>query len=149
LASGTGFEAEFRNAAREQADLLESFAGKVSKLLVEQGYAVPSKAASVWEMLKEQDQKHLYNAYVQLSSYTHANFEAASLYRKNLGNAKELGEFIRFADWAFPIEIIWKRLFVTSRRILSFVESPENAFPEGKLHSDFQHHLELLVDGRH
>jgi hypothetical protein len=144
LAKGESLDEAIRSQCLTQSRVVEGFAGEVTTLLSAQGYSVPAKPATVWDMLKELDLKHLYPAYVQLSAYTHSNFEAVSLYRKNLGCGKELGEFISPMAWAFPIETVWRSLFVTSRRVLALIEAPEQIFPSSDLAEDFELRLDAL-----
>lgn len=144
LAKGESLDDAIRSQCLTQSRIVDSFGVEVTTLLSAKGYNVPTKPATVWDMLKELDLKHLYPAYVQLSAYTHSNFEAASLYRKNLGRGKELGEFISPMKWALPIEIVWKSLYVTSRRVLSLIEAPEEAFPSAALAKAFESRLDAL-----
>lgn len=144
LAKGEHFDAELRAQLLEQKNIVDGIATDIGNLLEKQGYAVPAKAVSLWDMLKDLDQKYLYPAYVQFSAYAHTNFEVASLYRKNLGCGKKLGEFIRPKDWAFPLEAVWKSLITASRRVVSLVEAPPNSFPVENLHSVFQRRLDSL-----
>lgn len=144
LAKSESLAKEFRSDCVKQRDALDTFSSQITQLLTRQSYTVPAKAVSLWDILKDLDQKHLYPLYIYLSAFAHTNYEAGSLYRKHLGNGKELGEFITPADWALPIEAIWKSLFVTSRRVLELVEPPEGTFPEDLLHDEFQRRLRDL-----
>jgi hypothetical protein len=144
VAKGESLDAEFRDAMLARGEQYKSFAASVGELLVQQGYTVPAKSASVWDMLKELDQKHLYALYIQFSAYTHSNFEAAALYRKNLGCGKELGEFILPQDWALPIEAVWKSLFIISQRVLQLVECPVDVFPSAALCANFDQLIQNL-----
>jgi hypothetical protein len=137
---------DFRAKLLERKNAVETFATNIGKLLDKEGYKVPNKAVTLWDILKDLDQKHLYPAYIHFSAYSHTNYEAASLYRKNLGCAKELGEFIEPKDWAFAIEAVWKSLFVASRRVLALVECPLGAFSQKTLNDEFQHKLLALTE---
>jgi hypothetical protein len=101
----------------------ERFASDISKLLTERGYALPKQAPNVWEMLKNIGESHFYQLYILLSAYTHANFEAGTLYRNNLGCGKELGEFITAKDWHLPLEVAWSSFFLIARDFLYCVEA--------------------------
>jgi hypothetical protein len=94
-------------------------------------------------MLKEIGQPELYMFYVAMSAFTHSNFEAAAIYRKNLGCRKELGEFIAAKDWALPLEVVGKSLFGSTLRILELVEAPPEAYATASLAVEFQ---QLLCD---
>ncbi len=144
LAKSESLAEEFRSDCLKQKDVFDSFSSQITQRLTQQGYAVPPKSVSLWDILKDLDQKHLYPFYIHLSAFAHTNYEAGSLYRKHLGTGKQLGEFITPAGWALPIEAVWKSLFVASRRVLELVEPPESAFPEGPLHEEFQRRLSDL-----
>ena len=76
-----------------------------------------------WEMLKDIGDPHFYQFYILVSAYTHTNFEAGSLYRKNLRCGKELGEFIIPQDWRLPLEVARKSFFLIARDFLYWVEA--------------------------
>lgn len=148
LAKAEHIDEDFRAKLIDQKNVVEAFATDIGKLLDKEGYTVPTKAVSLWDILKDLDQKYLYPAYIHFSAYSHTNYEAASLYRKNLGCGKELGEFIGPRDWAFAIEAVWKSLFVASRRVLALVEAPGGAFSQDALHSEFQLKLAALMSAK-
>ncbi len=120
------------------------FDAAISKLLSERGYSLPKQAPKLWEMLKDIDGPHLYRFYILLSAYTHTNFEAGNLYRKNLGGSKELGEFITPEDWRLPLEVAWWSFFLIARDFLKWVEADMATFSADALLHDFESHLSEL-----
>jgi hypothetical protein len=123
----------------------ERFDADISKLLAERGYALPKQAPNIWEMLKEIGEPQLYQHYIFLSAYTHTNFEAGALYRKNLGCSKELGDFIAARDWHIPLEVAWSSFFLIARDLLNWVEADMTAFSADSLLHDFKAHLSQLI----
>ncbi len=123
----------------------EDFKAEVERLLSEDGYPTPARIPSAWDMVKDIGQPSLYVFYVLLSAYTHSNFEAGSLYRKNLGCGKELGEFIGPADWRLPFEVVWRSFFTTAREFLLRIEADVNRFDAAAGLSNFERHLGGLV----
>jgi hypothetical protein len=139
------FPAEYREKAADQRKKIEGFASRFESALMSQGnYPVSSRQETLWDILKDLDQKYLYPAYIQLSAFAHSNFEAGSIYRKNLGVGKIPGEFIDAIDWVLPLEATWKSVFVSSRRVLALVEPPAGAFPENALVEEFEKSLAQL-----
>lgn len=133
-----------RGAFSKQKKIVEGFANHVAGMLMAQKYDVASKIPSMWDMLKDLGDRHLYSRYVLLSAFVHSNYEAASLYRRNLGGGKELGEFIVARDWAFPLEVAWKSLYVCARSVLDLMESPKRSLDEGSLCESFRLAIEKL-----
>jgi len=127
----------------QQKQALDTFGREISDLLTKEGYTTPGKSPNLWEMLKELGQPELYMFYVGMSAFAHSNFEAATIYRKNLGCGKELGEFVSARDWVLPLSVVGKSLFGTSLRILELVEAPPDAFPVS-LANEFQELLGAL-----
>jgi hypothetical protein len=122
----------------------EKFDTDISKLLSERGHSIPKQAPNIWEMLKNIGDPHLYQFYILLSAYTHTNFEAGSLYRRNLGCSKELGEFITSSDWRLPLEVAWKSFFLIARDFLFWVEADMATFSADTLLQTFESHLSQL-----
>lgn len=116
----------------------------ISKLLAERGYSLPKQAPNIWEMLKDIGEPHLYRFYILLSAYTHTNFEAGNLYRKNLGSGKELGEFITPQDWRLPLEVAWRSFFPLARDFLYWVEADMATFSADTLLAGFESRLTQL-----
>lgn len=122
----------------------QDFDTAISKLLVERGYPVPKQAPNIWEMLKALGEPHLYLFYIRLSAFTHTNYEAGSLYRKHLGGAKKLGEFIAPGDWHLAIDATWKSFFFLAKTYLYWIEADMKAFNPERLSIDFDNHLSQL-----
>lgn len=135
-------------AYRERRKQHEEFDAAISKLLSDRGYSLPKQAPNIWEMIKDIGEPNAYIFYIRLSAYTHTNFEAGYLYRKNLGNAKKLGEFITPADWLFPLEVAWRSFFVTAHDFLYWVEADMAKFSGQTLLKNFELHLSELYTAR-
>lgn len=138
LRSGTAHAkklAESEHMPKESASSYETrrsayanFDSAICELLEKMDYQVPKQAPNIWEMLKELKEPYLYNFYVLLSAYTHSNFEAASLYKKGLGGAKEIGEFTSVSDWVVPFDVAWKSFFLAARDFLALIEADVSSF---------------------
>jgi len=100
----------------------------ISKLLTEKGYMIPKQIPNMWEMLKELAEPDLYRFYVQLSAFSHSNLEAASLYKRGLGDGKSIGEFISGYDWILPFNVAWKSFYLAAREFLELIEAKVNVF---------------------
>jgi hypothetical protein len=123
------------------------FDTEISKLLTEEGYTLPNQAPNIWEMLKDIGNPEFYQFYILLSAFTHTNFEAGNFYRKNLGNARKMGEFIKPQDWRLPLEVAWKSFFLTARDFLYWIEADMAKFSGETLFQDFESHLSQLSAG--
>ena len=133
-----------RPTLTNQKKIFLDFSDAIAAKLIAEGYHVDDKIPTLWGMLKDIGAPELYPYYIILSAYTHSNFEAASLYRKNLGCGKKLGEFISVNDWAFPIDVVWKSLFLCARSVLLLVEAPDSSFDQEFLINDFKSKSEKL-----
>jgi len=60
-----------------------------------------------------------YHLFVLLSAYTHSNFVALDLYRKDLGLSKEFGEFITPSAWALSLSVAGTVFYHVARSYLS------------------------------
>ena len=127
-----------RKASYEQLD------AAICHLLEERGYKIPPQTPNIWEMLKDIGSPELYQFYIQLSAYTHTNFEAGSLYRKNLGNSKKLGEFITAKNWWLPLSISWKSFHFVAHELLYWVEADLKVFKSEELLDEFEKYTERL-----
>jgi hypothetical protein len=139
---------ETATAYGRQRQVYEKFDADISQLLSQRGYVLPKQAPNIWEMLKDIGDPHLYQYYIVLSAYTHTNFEAGSLYRKNLGCGKELGEFITPSGWWLPLEVAWKAFFLTAREFLYWIEADMAKFQADELLKEFEAHLSQLKPER-
>ena len=135
---------ELATAYGNQRESFEEFDAAISKLLTERGYTLPKQAPNLWEMLKDIEDPHLYQFYIVLSAYTHTNFEAGTLYRKNLGTSKKLGEFITAQQWHLPLEVAWSSFFLLARDFLYWVEADMEIFSPDKHLQAFALHLSQL-----
>jgi hypothetical protein len=126
----------------------EGFDVSICRLLTERGYNIPKQSPNVWEMLKDIDSPELYQFYIHLSAFTHTNFVAGNLYRKNLGDSKQTGEFIASKDWWLPLAVTWKSFFNVSREFLYWMEANMNSFEADKHLEEFNRHMTRLLAGK-
>ena len=103
---------------QREENSLSHFDQNISNLLKDQGYLIPKQAPTFSEMLKELKEPDLYTHYILLSAYSHSNFEAASLFRRNLGTAKQLGEFTSESDWWLPLYVSWRAFYHASKVLI-------------------------------
>ena len=89
LDSGDLLEASKRYAEFESAVAARLPVGKVPLTYV----------PNLLGMLKSLERESQYVLYRHLSQYVHGTHLACSLYRRNLGKDKQLGEFVTAADW--------------------------------------------------
>jgi hypothetical protein len=66
------------------------------------------------KMMKDIGEADKYPTYILLSQYVHGTHVATGTYRKGLGNAKELGEYISPDDWAIIFDVCKYFLIVTT-----------------------------------
>lgn len=123
----------------------EEFDKTICDLLIQRGYSIPKQAPNVWEMLKDIDEPHLYRFYIRLSAFTHTNFEAGLLYKKNFGMVT-LGEFITPFGWELPLSVGWKCFYLTARDFLICRNADLNLFDGNSLVTQFDRHLKALTD---
>jgi|ERR1035441_3510049 hypothetical protein len=129
----------------KQKSSYDNFDIAISRLLTERGYKIPKQSPNVWEMLKDVNSPELYQFYIQLSAFTHTNFVAGNLYRKNLGNGKQTGEFIAAKDWWLPLGVSWKSFFNVSREFLYWIEVDLNSFDAEKQVEEFDREMTRLL----
>lgn len=58
-------------------------------------------------ILKDLGRENLYQIYMKLSQFTHGGSVSMKLYKKHLGSAKQIGEFIYPEHWALPLGVCW------------------------------------------
>lgn len=124
---------EARAQAADSEAVYRRFGDGIADLLRKEGNLPLKNPPNLWEMLKELDEPHLYLRYILLSAYTHSNLEAGSLYRENLGSAKQYGEFISGRDWHLPLEVSFKSFFTAARSFLEAVDADVAFFDSADL----------------
>lgn len=123
LADSAHLPKAFGEAYEKRRKTYSSFDASLSMLLTGMGYSIPKQSPNLWEMLKELKEPYLYTFYVLLSAYTHSNFEAASLYKKNLGGMKRIGEFTSASDWVLPFDAAYKSFYLAARGFIALIEA--------------------------
>jgi hypothetical protein len=70
-------------------------------------YKVPTRIPGGDILLRGLGVPGMYRLYIEGSQYMHAAMPATALYRKNLGDMKELGEYVGPIDWILPLRTCW------------------------------------------
>ncbi len=79
-------------------------------------------------LLKELGREPLYAYYMQLSQYTHGGTVASGFYRKDHGNAKQVGEHIYPESWALPFAVAWYCTTELGKTLVSKLGNPTDKF---------------------
>lgn len=80
------------------------------------------------EMIAESGFSARYVLYKFGCQYVHSTNYATGIYRKNLGNAMEIGEFVEPKMWAEPLQITWWSLQAPTTRLLETIGADSTAF---------------------
>ena len=118
------------------------FYDAIKDALLSRGYTTGKSIPKVKEMLEELAEPHLYDDYIYLSAYTHSNYEAAILYKKYLGETKQIGEFTSMSDWVMPIDIAYKAFYYAAKVFLQLVEADMNLF---EANSNTNNHHDVIM----
>jgi len=112
---------------KERGDQIREFQKHVvSKLPT--GYSELKGNPSVEEMLESVGQAQVYPCYIQLAAYVHGTHSATWLYRRNLGNQKELGDYIEPEKWFLPLWTSWKCIQVLGQFFFDRLDSEPAPF---------------------
>jgi hypothetical protein len=103
---------------RAQAEQILGFRQGVLAAISE-GYGEPRRLPKTDKLLKELGVAGMYELYVEGSQYMHATMPATALYRKNLGNKKEFGDFVSISHWIVPLRTCWICLHNAGRFVVS------------------------------
>jgi hypothetical protein len=128
---------------QQKGALIRDFRTGVARALPA-GYSQLRGNPSVEKMLQDFGQEQTYTLYRLLAQYVHGGHSATWLYRKNLGNLKELGLFISPAGWQAPFDMAWKNLLVFGQSVLRSLKSETPEFLTDRETRDFDHDLEML-----
>lgn len=112
----------------EKADAIASFREGVIAALPS-GYKVKGMPR-FRDMLKALDTPEMYQFYREGSQYVHGGLYASASYSRNLGSARDLGDFTSTFDWILPMRLCWLSLRRASWFILDRLEVPEQAMPQ-------------------
>jgi hypothetical protein len=92
------------------------------------GVAPPRTVPRLKDMIAESGFSARYLLYKFGCQYVHATNYATGLYRRHLGNAMELGEFIEPKMWAEPLQLTWWSLQAPTARLLDILGADSKAF---------------------
>ena len=98
------------DAEQRISDQLRDFRVSVTEKLPD-GYEPLTRLPNLFQMLESFGEERKYLAYIEACQFTHSTHHATGLYRKNLGNKKQLGENITASDW-------YSALWITSSALL-------------------------------
>jgi hypothetical protein len=122
-----GFEDRVVDDERDVAATIRSFAQGVTDKLPERIEPIP-KVPPLREMVRELDIPERYVAYRLGSQFTHVAGYAIGIYRRNLGTAVDLGEFLEPSQWIAPLHMTWWSLWMPTARLLSLLQGDVEAF---------------------
>lgn len=120
---------------------ISNFREGVENLLPE-NYPPLNQIPDLAAMMKSLKKDEKYLAYIVLSQFAHGCHNATGLFRKNLGNKKEFGEFIKPDDWRFPLSICWFSLHSAGCQILNKLGGNSEKF----LNEDFAIKVQKVID---
>jgi hypothetical protein len=86
------------------------------------------RVPSLREIIAESGYGARYLLYKFGCQYVHSTNYATGIYRKNLGDAMEIGEFIDAQMWAEPLQITWWSLQAPTARLLEIAGGDSTAF---------------------
>lgn len=101
---------------RSSRDIRSAFADAVTAKLPRT--TVVGGIPKVADMLAESGQALLAGMYITASQYVHGTHAAAGAYRRHLGSAKVLGEFVDPAAWRTPVTMAWRALLLAGHAYL-------------------------------
>jgi hypothetical protein len=110
------------------------------------GYSQLHGNPSVEKMLQDFGHQRTYTQYRLLAQYVHGGHSATWLYRRNLGNLKEPGEFISPSGWQAPFDMAWRILMVFGQSVLRSLKAKKPEFLTAREVRDFDHDLEMLQE---
>jgi hypothetical protein len=88
-----------------RAEAIRGFRLGVAARLPE-GYT-PLRPPRFRDMLTAIGNPQLYQYYREGSQYVHGSMHGSSSYRRNLGTARDLGDFTSTVDWVLPLRLAW------------------------------------------
>jgi len=104
-------------AERKRAVAIGQIRSEIENKLPE-GHVTLKQLPNLYQMLESLGEARKYMMYVIASQFAHATHEAVGLYRKNLGTARVIGEYIAPEDWAICFAMSWYSLHASGERFL-------------------------------
>lgn len=92
------------------------------------GVVPPRRVPGMKDVIAESGFPARYLLYKFGCQYVHATKYATGLYRRHLGDAKEIGEFIEPKMWAEPLQLTWWSLQAPTERLLGILGADSTAF---------------------
>jgi Family of unknown function (DUF5677) len=105
------------NTSQKISETIHDFRVGVTEKIPE-GYITLKKIPNISEMLDSFGEDRKYLLYLMGCQFTHNSHVATGLYRKNLGTAKKLGEFISAQDWHLCLSITWSALLGAGKQFI-------------------------------
>jgi hypothetical protein len=121
------FEDHVVEDRREAAAAIRAFAEGVTGKLPE-GIEPTPTVPPLRAMVRELAMPERYVAYRLGSQFTHVGGYAVGIYRRNLGTAVEVGEFLEPDQWIAPLHMTWWSLWMPAARLLSLMKGDVEAF---------------------
>ncbi|MFF7852579.1 DUF5677 domain-containing protein [Streptomyces sp. NPDC007910] len=131
---------------RDRANKMRTFREGVTAKLPT-GYA-PQRPPSFEQMLQSVDSAEMYRFYREGSQYVHGSMWGTALYRTNLGNDAEFGDFTHTVHWVLPLRLCWLSLRNAGRILLDRLQAPQCDWEQlgHAVDHDFQKLAETLTD---
>jgi hypothetical protein len=126
---------------RDAEGTIRTFRTQMTALLPK-GYTPLAKMPNVYDMLESIGHPRKYLYYLIGCQHAHGTHSGTSLYRKNLGNMKEYGEFIKLDDWAICLGICWLSLSGPGKLFLARI----GGNPAAILSAEFSEKVKSSID---
>lgn len=121
-------DSSFAHTVKARLDKLAEFHAAVQAQLPN-GYKVPAKVPNLRRLLEEIGKEEVYLMYIRLSQYVHGTHIATRTYRKHIGTAKQLGEYIQAGDWKIIFEVCWWSLVFSGSKFIQRATNGCLSFP--------------------
>lgn len=120
--------------------------GVASKLPT--GVTVPRNVPPLKDMIAESGFSARYLLYKFGCQYVHSTNYATGIYRKHLGDAMEIGEFVQPEMWAEPLQLTWWSLQAPTARLLVIAGGDPTAFAASLPSSEMERTVVALGNER-
>ena len=111
--------------AAERAAASNKFCSDLEALLSERGVVVPRREPPMSTVLADLELEDRYQFYAEASERQHGSLIGLNAWTRNLGTAREFGQFARPIDWVEPLVIAMGGLMVLSNVYVYRTGTPE------------------------
>jgi hypothetical protein len=111
--------------AAERAAVSDEFCTELEALLSKRGVVVPRNEPSMRAVLADLGLEDRYHFYAEASERQHGTLIGLHAWTRNLGTAREFGQFARPIDWVEPLVIAMGGLMMLSDVYAYRTETPE------------------------